>query len=215
VSFTTTVIVINLQSLLNQQFKGKKMQDAALLVIDVQKAFDDPAWGPRNNHDAETNIASLIKFWRSRQRTVIHIHHSASEELAASRFHPSKVGHQTKDEGRPFPGEAIFKKIVNSAFIGTDLEQYLRDNKIEKLVVVGLTTDHCVSTSVRMASNFGFQVSLISDATATFDRKFKGINYTAEQIHAVQLASLNNEFCQVITTDDILNGDQTMLIKKY
>jgi len=183
------------------------MQDAALLVIDVQKAFDDPAWGPRNNHNAETNIASLIKFWRSKKRTVIHIHHSASEVLVASRFHPSKVGHETKDEGRPIPGEAIFKKIVNSAFIGTELEQNLRDNKIEKLVVVGLTTDHCVSTSVRMASNFGFQVTLISDACATFDRKFNGIEYTAEQIHIVQLASLNDEFCQVITTDDMLSVD--------
>jgi len=183
------------------------MQDAALLVIDVQKAFDDPAWGPRNNHDAETNIASIIKFWRSKQRTVIHVHHSASEELVTSRFHPSKVGHETKEEGRPLPDEAIFKKIVNSAFIGTELEQHLRDNNIEKLVIVGLTTDHCVSTSVRMASNFGFQVTLISDATATFDRKFDGVDYTAEQIHAVQLASLNDEFCQVVTTDKILSDD--------
>jgi len=183
------------------------MQEAALLVIDVQKAFDDPAWGSRNNHDAETNIAALIKFWRIKKRTVIHIHHSASEALVASRFHPSKVGHETKDEGRPIPGEAIFKKIVNSAFIGTELEQHLRDNKIEKLVVVGLTTDHCVSTSVRMASNFGFQVMLISDASATFDRKFNGVNYSAEQIHAVQLASLNDEFCQVLTTAEMLSVD--------
>jgi len=183
------------------------MKNAVLLVIDVQKAFDDPAWGPRNNHSAEANIALLIKFWRSKQRTLIHIHHSANEELVASRFHPSKVGHEPKYEGQPLPGEAIFIKVVNSAFIGTELEQHLQDNNIEKLVVVGLTTDHCVSTSVRMASNLGFKVSLVSDATATFARKFNGVYYTAEQIHAVQLASLNDEFCQVVTTENILSDD--------
>lgn len=183
------------------------MQDAALLIIDVQKAFDDPAWGPRNNYHAEANIASLINHWRCKQRTVIHIHHSASDELVASRFHPSKAGHEAKAEGYPLVGEVIFKKTVNSAFIGTALGQHLRDSKIDRLVVVGLTTDHCVSTSVRMASNFGFQVSLVSDATATFDRTFNGIDFTAEQIHTIHLASLNDEFCQVFTTDDILSHD--------
>jgi len=182
------------------------MEDAALLVIDVQKAFDDPAWGPRNNRSAEANIASLIKFWRKKQGKVIHIHHSASDEIKESRFHPSNIGHETKDEGQPNSGEAIFKKIVNSAFIGTQLEQYLRENNIDKLVVVGLTTDHCVSTSVRMAANLGFEVTLISDATATFDRELNGIHYTANQIHNIQLASLNNEFCQLKTTDMVLRS---------
>ncbi|KGJ95857.1 cysteine hydrolase family protein [Thalassotalea sp. ND16A] len=181
------------------------MQDAALLVIDVQKAFDDPAWGPRNNPNAEANIASLLEYWRSKQRPVIHVHHSA--EVLASRFHPSRVGHDAKAEGQPLAGEPIFKKLVNSAFIGTQLEQHLRDQQIENLLVVGLTTDHCVSTSVRMAANLGFQVSLVSDATATFDRMLDGIEYTAAQIQTVHLASLNDEFCQLITTAAILTSD--------
>ena len=181
------------------------MQDTALLIIDVQKAFNDPAWGIRSNHNIEVNIASLIEFWRNNQRTVIHIHHSS--EIVESRFHPSNIGHETMDEARPISDEAIFKKFVNSAFIGTQLEQYLREQNIEKLIIVGLTTDHCVSTSVRMASNLGFQVTLVSDATDTFGRTFNGIDYTAEQIHAVHLASLHDEFCQVVTTGTILSSD--------
>lgn len=188
-------------------FRDTNMQDTALIVIDVQKAFDEPAWGPRNNHNAEANIATLIRLWRNKQRNIIHVHHSADAEIITSRFHPNNIGHEVKDEGRPLPGEAVFKKVVNSAFIGTQLEEYLRDNKIKKLLVVGLTTDHCASTSVRMAANFGFQVSLVADATATFDRKFNEINYSAEQVHNVHLASLNDEFCRVVTTDEIINSD--------
>ncbi len=187
------------------------MQNAALLVIDVQKAFDDPAWGQRNNPGFETNIANLLEFWRAKKRTVIHVHHSAN--VTTSRFHTDKVGHEATKEGQPLPGEPVFKKLVNSAFIGTELEQYLRTNKIEKLVVVGLTTDHCISTSVRMAANLGFEVTLVSDATATFERELDGIHYTAEQIHAVHLASLNDEFCQLASCSAILRvGDAMQMV---
>jgi len=181
------------------------MQNMALLVIDVQKAFDDPAWGPRNNHNAESNIESLIEHWRNKHRTVIHIHHSS--EVKESRFHPSNAGHETKKEGRPLPNEAIFKKIVNSAFIGTSLEAHLRESDISSLVIVGLTTDHCVSTSTRMAANLGFNVVLVSDATATFAKTgHDGVTYSANELHNINLASLNNEFCSVRTTDFLLNN---------
>ena len=68
--------------------------------------------------------------------------------------------HAFKVEALPRADESVFRKHVNSAFIGTDLEAHLRAHGIETLVVVGLTTDHCVSTTVRMAAGSGVRICL-------------------------------------------------------
>ena len=179
------------------------MKKIALLSIDVQKGFDDPSWGIRNNPDAESNIAELIAGFRKKDLPVIHIQHCSVEKNSVLRSdHP---GNAYKPEGMPISGEKQFKKSVNSAFIGTDLEVYLHDNKIESLVIVGLTTDHCVSTSTRMAGNLGFDVTLVSDATATFNRKgHDDVEYSAKDIHAIHLSSLNGEFCTVKSMNEVL-----------
>ena len=144
------------------------MSKTALLVIDVQKGLDDPSLGRRNNPDAEANMARLIAAWREGQRPLIHIKHNSTEPNSPLR--PELPGNAFKDEVRPLPGEKQFSKTVNSAFIGTGLTEYLYEQGIDSLVVVGLTTDHCVSTSVRMAANLGFAVTLVADATATHER---------------------------------------------
>ena len=184
--------------------KEKSMSNEALLVIDVQKGFDDPSWGNRNNPQAESNIALLLSVWRRKHLPVIHIQHCSVEPDSPLR--PNQPGNDFKEESLPIAGEERFTKTVNSAFIGTKLEQYLRDQSITNLVIVGLTTDHCVSTSTRMAGNLGFNVTLVSDATATFDRMgHDGAEYSVDDIHSIHLASLNNEFCQVGSTEWVLN----------
>jgi nicotinamidase-related amidase len=180
------------------------MSKTALLLIDVQKGFYDPIWGVRNNPSAEDKIALLLSVWRDKGFPVIHIQHCSIDENSPLR--PEFSGNEFKDEARPLLGEKVFTKTVNSAFIGTELEEYLRENSIESLVITGLTTDHCVSTSTRMAGNLGFDVILVSDATATFDRTgADGSHYSAEQIHNTHLASLNGEFCTVLTSKEVLS----------
>lgn len=181
------------------------MNDTALLLIDIQKGFDEPAWGTRNNPDAETNAATLLALWRSNGWPVVHVQHLSLE--SDSPLAPGRPGVEFKEETRPISGEKHLTKTVNSAFIGTDLEEYLRAQAIKRLVIAGMTTDHCVSTSTRMAGNLGFDVTLVSDATATFDRTGPdGLHHSADIIHKIHLASLNDEFCQVQSTAQVLDA---------
>ena len=181
----------------------KLPQNTALLIVDVQVGFDDPKWGQRNNPHAEENIHLLLQHWRQSNRPIVHIQHLSTEP--DSPLKPDRSGCEFKELTRPRQGEPVIQKRVNSAFIGTKLEQYLRDRPINSLVIVGLTTNHCISTTVRMASNLGFQTFVVSDATATFNRKgLNGKLYSATEIHDVSLASLHQEFATVIATKELL-----------
>lgn len=179
--------------------------NTALIVIDVQQGFDEPYWGERNNPAAEDNIARLLAAWRAAGRPIFHVKHNS--RLPRSPLHPSKPGNAFKPFATPREGEPSFGKDVNSAFIGTDLEQSLRDEGVSEVVVVGLTTPHCVSTSARMASNLDFKTIVVSDATAAHASKgTDGKAIDAETVHYHALAALNGEFAEIVTTAQLLDA---------
>jgi nicotinamidase-related amidase len=179
-------------------------QGPCLLLIDVQKAFDNPSWGTRNNLDAEANIARLLSAWRELGHPVVHVQHRSSDPLSALRA--GQPGIDFKPEALPRSGEAIYTKAVNSAFIGTTLEGDLRSRGLDTLVIAGLTTDHCVSTTVRMAANLGFRVWVADDACATFDRMtHDGEHLQAQEVHRAALASIHKEFATVARTEALLS----------
>jgi nicotinamidase-related amidase len=176
---------------------------AALLVIDVQKGFEHPSWGPRNNPDAEAQIGKLLAAWRASGWPVIHVYHDSADP--AGCFVPGSRGHPAMDFIQARPEESVYHKSVNSAFIGTSLEEDLNKDQVNTLVIVGLTTNHCVSTTARMAGNLGFKTFVVSDATATFDRAaLDGTVRPADEVHAAALSDLNVEFAEVISTADAL-----------
>lgn len=180
---------------------------SALLLIDVQTGFDDPYWGARNNPEAESNIAKLLQTWREKNRPVIHVRHCSIE--ANSTLRPDRPGNAYKPEAMPIEGEIEFTKSVNSAFIGTGLHDYLQQQKIKCLVIAGISTDHCVSTTTRMAGNLGYENYLVGDACAAFDRVDQdGRRHLAQDIHDIHLASLDREFCTVIRTEQALAASQ-------
>lgn len=184
--------------------------NAALVLIDVQQGFLDPGWGERNNPEAEANIARLLSAWRETRRPVFHVHHESQSPTGS--FRPGTPGHLPKPEAQPLAGEPVYRKRVNSSFIGTKLEEDLRTAGIQTLVIVGLTTNHCVSTTVRMAGNLGFAAFVVSDATATFARPhLDGRPRSAQEVHDAALSDLNEEFAEIVTTEAVLAATGTGL----
>lgn len=176
------------------------LAQAALLVIDVQRAIDaayHAVEGPRNNPDAEQKIARLLAAWRQDRRPIIHIRHDST--FPASAYRPGQSGNEFKDEVAPAAGETVIPKRTNSAFIGTILEQHLRESGLETLVVTGVSTNNSVESTVRMAGNLGFKTYLVADACFTFARRdFVGRLRTADEVHSMSLANLDGEYCTVV-----------------
>ena len=180
-------------------------QSTALIVVDVQHAFDEweAAGRRRNNPDAVARISDLLAAFRGRQAPIFHIRHEGTRP--ASSFLPGGTGYRVKDEARERDGEPVIVKRVNSAFIGTDLESRLRAGGIATVVICGATTNHCVETTTRMAGNLGFGARLVRDATWTFDRVGPdGDKHSAEDIHAMTLANLNGEFACIVTSAEAI-----------
>lgn len=183
-----------------------KSEKAALLLIDIQKGLEVGSYygSSRNNPEAEQQAAMLLDRWRLEGLPIFHIRHSSQDP--DSPLHSSKPGFAFKEVVKPIEGEVVITKNVNSAFIGTDLLNRIKAANTNTVVIMGLTTNHCISTSVRMAANLGLTTYLISDATATFNgTSIDGKNIDAETMHQTALASLNEEFATILDTQAILS----------
>jgi nicotinamidase-related amidase len=181
--------------------------DAALIVIDVQRGFDDPAWGPRDNLDAEANIGRLVAAWADAARPVVIVRHDSVEP--GSTLATGSPGNALKDVVADAPHELLVTKQVNSAFHGEpDLDGWLRARGIRQLVLCGIQTNMCVETTARVGGNLGYDVVLPIDATHTFDLEGPG----GTRLSAAELAratAVNLEgggFARVVATDDVVGG---------
>jgi nicotinamidase-related amidase len=186
------------------------MPPPALVLIDIQTGFDAPGWGARNNPGAENAAAGLLAAWRAAEHPVIHVRHVS--RAADSPLSQAAGGTAFKPQVAPAPGEPVFDKAVNSALIGTGLQAHLAAEGLSALVVCGLTTPHCVSTTVRMAANLGFDVTLAHDACAAFAANADTgwapgrPAMDPDTIHAAAVSHLHGEFCRAAGCDEIQNG---------
>lgn len=178
------------------------MHAPALLIVDVQKAIDDPSWGDdRNNVFAEERIAMLLARWRSRNWPIFHIRHASHEPR--STYRPGQIGFEFKNEVAPLAHERVIEKSTNSAFIGTSLEHELRG--ITHVVITGVITNNSIEATARMSGNLGFETIVVSDATATFGRHdFHGQWRTADEVHAMSLANLSGEYTTILDSAAVL-----------
>ena len=171
-----------------------------LLLVDWQRGLDHPThWGgARSTPEAERNGLALLARWREWGWPVVHVFHDST--TPGSPLVPGAPGHAPKPGFEPVEGERVHHKSVNSGFIGTTLDAELKAAGAKKLVICGLTTQHCVSTTVRMAGNLGFDVRLVGDACGAHPSG----GFNAETVHAVNLAVLDGEFCTVVSTAEML-----------
>ncbi|RYU92563.1 cysteine hydrolase [Mucilaginibacter terrigena] len=183
-----------------------KQTPPALILIDVQTAFNNLAYwgGSRNNPGAEQNISALLKHWRENKLPLFHVKHNSTQP--GSLLSANSPGNAFMAAAMPFGGETIIPKSVNSAFIGTNLKQLLDEQGIKSVIIAGFITEHCVSTTTRMAANLGYNTYVIADATVSFARSgVNGEHFSADTIHAVSLATLKDEFATIITTEQAKN----------
>ena len=181
-------------------------KNSALLLVDIQKAFLEKDYPGiiRNNEDAEFICGKILNKWRTLDLPVIHVRHSSTNP--ESKLHKSKPGFEFNDYVIPLKTEMVLTKKVNSAFIGTNLEDVLFKGNINTLVIVGMTTNHCISTTVRMSGNLGFNTYLISDSTACYNSKgLNGEIIDCNTIYNSALASLQEEFATVIDSKELFD----------
>lgn len=186
--------------------------NSALLVIDVQKGFDDTSyWGPRNNPAAEGNIATLMDAWQESGRPVVLVQHVSP---AGSIFGPDQPGHALKDfVAEREEGAALhITKTVNSAFYGTpDLAEWLTAQGVGQIVVAGIQTNMCVELTARMAGNLGYDVLVPLDATHTFDLVAAAApgapRLTADQLATATAVNLQGgQFARIVTTGQLVEA---------
>ncbi|MFF8810496.1 isochorismatase family protein [Streptomyces omiyaensis] len=185
-------------------------ENAALIVVDVQKGFEDPSWGRRDNPGAEGNMAALIDRWQETGRPVVFVRHDSVQQ--GSPLRPGAEGNGFKDfvEGRRGGGagpEVLVTKTVNSAFHGEpDLDAWLKGVGVGQVVIVGIQTNMCNETTARVGGNLGYDVLFPVDAMHTFDLAGPfGWSRTAEELTRATAVSLHGGgFARVVTTEEVL-----------
>ncbi len=177
----------------------------ALIVIDVQKGFDDGAfWGPRNNPDCEMNVFNLIKAWRDQQWPVVFVKHNSTKP--SSPLAPGGKGNEFKDVITGDP-DLLVTKSVHSAFYGDpDLDAWLKEHGITGVAICGIQTNMCCETTARMASDLGYDLLFVEDAMHTFDltTPTKKV-YRAREIARYTSLSIDADFGRVVRTSDLVD----------
>jgi len=151
----------------------------ALLIVDIQN-FYFPGEGPGLVHAEEAAMVAkeLLQLFRDKQQLVVHVRHQ------------SKKGFEIHASVSPLPSEKVITKQEVNSFYKTDLLEYLKNNKVNRLVIIGMQTHMCLEAAVRAAHDFGFECVVVQDACATKDMKFGEKTVKAEDVHTTVLATL-------------------------
>ena len=191
----------------------------ALIVIDVQESFRArPLWRTLHNPLIIDNVARLVEAARAAGDDVVWVVHA--EPGTGGLFDPANGYVRIVDELTPGPTEPIITKTSHNAFTTTNLQQILTAAGVREVAVCGIRTEQCVETTARVASDLGYGVTFVTDATGTFPIPHREMpeNASVEELLADPRTlsaadvvarteyALAGRFATVRTTEEYLKG---------
>ena len=172
-----------------------------LVIVDIQNDyFPGGAYPLVGTEAAAERAAELLARFRASGEPVVHVQH-VSDAADATFMRPGTPGVEINEAVAPLADEPVVLKGSPNAFLGTDLEQRIRDANVDDVVIVGMMTSMCVDSTVRAAADLGFTVTVASDACAAPDLEFGDVRVAGDVVHAAFLAALGDGFATVTTVD--------------
>ncbi|VAW74796.1 Isochorismatase [hydrothermal vent metagenome] len=166
------------------------MKNTALIIIDIQNDYFPGGALTLDRADAAADKASkLLNMFREQKLPIVHIQHE-NTKLEMGFMLPGTFGQKIKEGLEPNNLETCFTKYYPSAFWQTELETHLKGLNIQHLVIAGMMTHMCVSSTTRAAMERGFLTTIIQDSCATRALEFDGDVISGETVHKTALAEL-------------------------
>ncbi|MDM5153140.1 cysteine hydrolase family protein [Bacillus sp. DX1.1] len=182
----------------------------ALLLVDIQNDyFPNGKMELRSAVEASEYASQLLQYFRETNQPIFHIQHVSTKE-SATFFLPNTEGVHIHENVRPLRDETVILKHYPNSFRETTLLEQLQQIDIEKVIICGMMTHMCIDATVRAAFDFGFSCTVVHDACATKDLIFKNATIPAVYIHNTILASLNDVYADVMSTEEFLNLERTI-----
>jgi len=177
------------------------MQTTALLVIDVQQSFEHmPFWSDEGLAEYVSQQNALIAHARSQSRPVVFIYHQSRGAFSVESGFVEPMQWVDRQAHDP-----VFYKHVHNSLSESGLEPYLCARGISRLVISGMRTEQCCETTARFASDSGYEVEYIVDATHTFAMELpNGEQASAETIKAHTAMVLKGRFATVWNSSDFI-----------
>jgi nicotinamidase-related amidase len=179
----------------------------ALLVVDVQESFRQREnWAAVSNPDIVNRVNELVSWSRAEGNLVIWVLHA--EPGTGTVFDPARGFVRLLPGLTPGDGEPVLTKTSHNAFTTTNLAQWLTAHGVDEVIVTGIRTEQCCETTARLASDLGYRVRFVLDATATqpLPRHDGRGRLTAAEVQDRTAAALQGRFAEVVNLEEVLAG---------
>ncbi len=179
------------------------MSKQALIIVDIQNDyFENGALPLVNPIAASENAGKILDYFRTNSLPIAHIQHVSPEGVPFMVSGTSGV--EIHENVKPLSGENVFAKKFPNSFRETGLQDYLKANEVDEVVIVGMMTHMCIDATTRAAFDFGYKCTVIADACASRDLEINGKTVKADDVHHAFLAALEFFYAEIKNTDDFL-----------